>query len=252
MNIRPIACIGSSPSAHYAALHLQELRLPVTNEPDRSTGFLLLDVPSFTGNGEFRGRVPIESLLSTIAPDTVICGGNLNCGAFLPFKTFDLLQNEKYLCANAAITADCALQLAMPMLTTTLTETPTLVIGWGRIGKTLSQLLKNIGVPLTVAVRNPNQAAILAALNYNAVMTDGLHSRIHGFRLIINTVPSPILSAKDTEENSSCTFIDLASSRGLEGKNVLWARGLPGIHAPESSGILIAETVYQYRKENTL
>ena len=36
--------------------------------------------------------------------------------------------------------------------------------------------------------------------------------------------------------------IDLASEKGLGGEDVIWARGLPGIHAPESSGRLIAET----------
>ena len=46
-------------------------------------------------------------------------------------------------------------------------------------------------------------------------------------------------------------LMDLASLRGIEGDRVIWARGLPGKDAPESSGALIAKTVIRLleRKE---
>ena len=45
-------------------------------------------------------------------------------------------------------------------------------------------------------------------------------------------------------------LMDLASSPGIDGENVLWARGLPGKIAPESSGELIAKTVMRLWEEN--
>jgi hypothetical protein len=39
-----------------------------------------------------------------------------------------------------------------------------------------------------------------------------------------------------------CVKIELASKDGMEGDDIIIARGLPGIHLPESSGELIAET----------
>jgi hypothetical protein len=44
-------------------------------------------------------------------------------------------------------------------------------------------------------------------------------------------------------------MIDLASRQGIDHEDVIIARGLPGIHFPESSGILIAKTFLQYYKE---
>ena len=38
-------------------------------------------------------------------------------------------------------------------------------------------------------------------------------------------------------------MIDLASKLGIEAEDVIWARGLPGKDAPETSGDLIARTV---------
>jgi hypothetical protein len=43
--------------------------------------------------------------------------------------------------------------------------------------------------------------------------------------------------------------IDLASQPGIGGNDVIWARGLPGKNAPESSGKLIAQTVLRKLEE---
>ena len=43
--------------------------------------------------------------------------------------------------------------------------------------------------------------------------------------------------------------IDLASKPGIGGSDVIWARGLPGKDAPESSGELIAKTIIRLMEE---
>jgi hypothetical protein len=49
-----------------------------------------------------------------------------------------------------------------------------------------------------------------------------------------------------------CVKIDLASIQGIYGSDVIHARGLPGKQTPESSGILIANTIIRLlRKEDT-
>lgn len=250
MNTKPIYCAGSSPGIHFARTFLQTNGFPVVSHPDKNAGYLLLDVPSFAGNGEFRGTCSLDNLLSSVNNDIVIFGGNLNHPAFETYCTRDFLKDEEYLCQNAAITADCTLQLAMPMLTTTLRETPTLIIGWGRIGKCLARLMQSAGAPVTVAVRKSEQAAILHALGFSVIFIHEIKNHTNNFRLMVNTVPYPILGKSELSEFHSCALIDLASRRGLEGENVLWARSLPGIHAPESSGRLIAETVIRYIKED--
>ena len=44
-----------------------------------------------------------------------------------------------------------------------------------------------------------------------------------------------------------CLKIDLASLPGMDGSDVIVARGLPNLEAPESSGHLIAKTVLRLK-----
>ena len=62
----------------------------------------------------------------------------------------------------------------------------------------------------------------------------------------INTVPAMVLP----EAPGTALKIDLASTSGIGGNDVVQAKGLPGLLAPESSGALIAQTVIQWIKEN--
>jgi dipicolinate synthase subunit A len=130
----------------------------------------------------------------------------------------------------------------MENLPVTLDGCKTLIIGWGRIGKCLAPLLKALGAKVTVAARKEADRAILEATGYSAVETGCIDAG--KYRLIINTVPAPVLD--DDAAKKDVLWIDLASKKGIFGENVLWARGLPGKDAPESSGELIARTVLRY------
>ena len=91
---------------------------------------------------------------------------------------------------------------------------------------------------------------MLEALGYQTTEP----SRITGtepFRLIFNTAPAPVLTVGVTKQYRNCVKIDLASRKGLAGGDVVWARGLPGIYAPESSGRLIADTFLRLIKEGS-
>ena len=81
------------------------------------------------------------------------------------------------------------------------------------------------------------------ALGYRCCDTQ--HICAEKFRLVINTVPAPVLP----NATGTGLKIDLASVQGMTGRNVLWARGLPGLLAPESSGALIAQMILQWIKE---
>ena len=116
---------------------------------------------------------------------------------------------------------------------TVFSGTSILVIGWGRIGKCLAQLLKSIGAEVTIAARKEQDRSMVEALGYSCILP-GLMPK--DCRVVFNTVPSPVMEA-----GSGCLNIDLASRSGILGDNVVWARGLPGKYAPESSGRLIGK-----------
>ena len=72
---------------------------------------------------------------------------------------------------------------------------------------------------------------------------------LQGYGVIFNTVPELTLTAADLRFCPGCIKIDLASVPGIEGDDVIHARGLPGKYAPLSSGKLIADTYIRLYKE---
>lgn len=234
---------GSSPACGYAADYLKNIGIRITEAPGNEVRYLLLDVPSFGPNRLLRGGENAEKLLSRLPKDIMICGGNLSNQKLEGYETVDFLKDDIYLCENAYITAECALDVALPYLSRTIRGCPVLIIGWGRIGKCLGQLLNNMGADVTVAARNPSHRAMIHALGYRSVDIESIPDCLHHFRLLYNTVPFPVLDREQMGYcRENCVKIELASRDGLEGDDIIIARGLPGIHMPESSGKLIAET----------
>lgn len=243
MDEKLIFAAGSTAGCRFAASQLRNQGLNITDSPGKHVRYLLLDVPSLGANRQLRGGGSLEKLLMDLPTDILVCGGNLTHPALDGYETVDFLKDERYLCENAYITAECALDVALPYLKRTIRGCPVLIIGWGRIGKCLSQLLKNLGADVTVAARNPKDRALIHALGYSPVSMEEIPELIHSVRLLYNTVPAPVPNA---ERLSLCAEdsikIELASRDGLSGDDVIIARGLPGLHMPESSGKLIADT----------
>ena len=246
---KALYCAGKTPAIHYAERCLQSGEIPIVQSPDWNTRHLLLDVPSFKNSSTLRTGGNIYTLLESLPKDIIIWGGNLNSDALETYTTVDLLQDETYLRQNAAITADCAIRIAAPLLNTTWQDSPALILGWGRIGKHLSQILKSIKCPITVAARSERDRYILKSLGYDTLDISSAKERIGNYRVLFNTVPAPIIDSSTSDSTPHCIKIDLASCKGVDGQDVISARGLPGIHAPESSGKLIAETFLRLWKE---
>ena len=233
---------GETAALRLAISQLQQAGLTFSSEPGNHITHLLLPVPSLSPDGTIRGGGNLHRLLPQLPRDLCIIGGNLPP---LPqYKIVDLLQDSVYVAENAYITAHCAIRLMMEKLPTALRNCKILVIGWGRIGKCLASLLKQMEADVTVAARKETDRAILSALGYHTISPE----ETGDFRVIFNTVPAPVAC----NCNSSCLKIDLASVQGISCADVIHATGLPGKDAPEASGNLIARTVLRLLKEECL
>lgn len=238
MNDRIYYAAGSSEALDFAAGELELRGLDVSGTPGPHVTHLLLDVPCRASDQQ------LFPLLEQLSPEVKIFGGFLDRPLLKNHKCFDLLRDELYLAQNAKITAYCALTVAQEKMKVIWQGCPVLIIGWGRIGKCLAQLLKTLGAEVVVAVRQESQRAMLTAMGYEAEQIGFPDYMLGRFRVIFNTAPSPILSEQALQQcRPGCLKIELASTNGLDGKDIIIARGLPGAWAPESSGQLIARTV---------
>lgn len=240
--------IGITDSCRHCVKLLRQLGFPLTDHPSPDVTHLLLDVPSFDATGFLKDGTDLKELLRMLPKSLTIIGGNLNQEYLQDYPKIDLLQDPHYLAANAAITAECALQVAAPYLKTTFSNSPALILGWGRIGKCLAKLLAAIGCPVAVAARKETDRAMLEALGYRSVEFSKFPELLCQYQILFNTVPDLPIQI----DGDRVIAIDLASYPGMKGNHIITARGLPGKYAPESSGKLIATTISRKYQEGIL
>ncbi len=219
----PRLYIAPSPALDYAREILASSGVEITDKIKKNVSHILLPIPS--------KEIPRE-----LPEGCTLIGGNIPQG-------IDLLRDPIYLAQNAAITAHGAIKTAMNKLPVCLWDCGVLILGWGRIAQCLAHLLKGMGVPVTIAARKAEAIALAKALGFAALPLAQLSCK--PYRLVFNTIPADLgLQAEDFRQD--CLKIELASIKALPGEDVIWARGLPGKEAPESSGRLIASRVLHY------
>lgn len=171
----------------------------------------------------------------------------------------DYLQREELALLNAIPTAEGAIQIAMEELPVTLHALPVLIIGAGRIGSALAPRMRGLGAHVTVSARKYDDFARIRSAGYAYLDTRKLAGHMQSFALVINTVPSPILTRAVLADCPPETLIiDLASGKGGIADDagdlcrVIHALSLPGRVAPRSAAAAIHDTVCHMLEEEGL
>lgn len=164
-------------------------------------------------------------------------------------EIIDYMKREELCLLNAVPTAEGAVQLALEELPVTLSGAKVLIVGCGRIGTALINILKGFGADITVAVRNARGTAKAKLAGVKCCCTQDIPAE---YRIVFNTAPTMIFDREKLSLFDKDTlFIDLASKPGgfdfdeaaQLGLHTIWALGLPGKTAPITSGEIIADTI---------
>lgn len=173
-------------------------------------------------------------------------------------KIIDLLNREELVVLNTISTAEGAIQIAMEETTKTIHGSNILVLGFGRVGKILANMLKGIGANVFCEARKNVDLAWIKAYGYEPVRLNEMENTLGKFDIIINTIPSIILEEEQLKKiNKDSLIIDLASNPGGVDRNsakklgikTIWALSLPGKVAPLTSAEFIKDTIYNIFKE---
>lgn len=173
-------------------------------------------------------------------------------------KVVDLLKREELAVLNTISTAEGAIQIAMEETSRTIHGSNVLVMGFGRIGKILAKMLNGIGAKVYCEARKNEDFAWIKAYGYNLVPLKNLKNEISKFDIIINTIPSMILTREYLERvNKEALIIDVASMPGGVdnivakelGIRTILALSLPGKVAPITSAEFIKDTFYNILEE---
>ncbi len=208
-------------------------------------------------------QLSIDKLFSLLNKNHVVLCGK-TCDKIEEYNTkeelkvYDYLTREEFQILNAIPTAESAIAIAINEFPETLCGTNCLVMGYGRIGKILTKLLKSFGANVYVSARKFSDFAWIESEGALFVETDKVYSVINKCKIIFNTIPKKILKDELLYKiNKNSLIIDLASKPGgvdfepakKVGLNVIWALSLPGKTSPVSAGKIISNTVLNIIKE---
>lgn len=91
-------------------------------------------------------------------------------------EVYDYSAKEEFAVANALLTAEGAVEIAMNEYEGTIFDSKCLVCGFGRIGKMLAKMLKSLNAQVTVSARNEVDFAYIEALGCKHINTNALKS----------------------------------------------------------------------------
>ena len=211
----------------------------------------------------FDSEIDIEEVVNGINPLSVVFGGRISNDISAGFtargiKHKDYMNREELAIRNAIPTAEGAVELAISETPITIHGSKCLVLGYGRVGKTLARCLDGLGAQTYVEARKYADLALIEGHGCTALTLNEAKTRISEFDIIFNTIPALILD-KDVllRVRSNSLIIDLASKPGgvdfdaakQLGLRVIWALSLPGQVAPVTAGIIIKDTITNMLEE---
>ncbi len=173
-------------------------------------------------------------------------------------NVIDLLKREELTVLNTISTAEGAIQIAMEESTKTIHGSKILVMGFGRVSKILSNMLKGIGAEVYCETTKTVNCSWIKAYGYKPILLDELDNSLGKFDIVINTIPHVVLDKEKLSLlNKDCIIIDIASNPGGVDRNaarhlgikLIWALSLPGKVAPITSAEFIKETLENILKD---
>lgn len=244
-----------------------EIKCKDLNETISKSDVILGPIP-FSSNGKTintpfgNKKILVEEFLKAVSGKTLIAGqfkqDMYETAKENNIKLIDMLKREDLSVLNAVSTAEGTIKIAIEETPKNLHGSNILVLGFGRIGKVLSNMLKGLGANVACEARKNSDLAWIKAYGYEPIPLSTLKDNLNRFDIIINTIPYIILDKENLSNvKRDALVIDLASNPGGVDREAIkeqkikfiWALSLPGKISPVTSAEFIKETLYNIFNE---
>ena len=173
-------------------------------------------------------------------------------GAYQLNRNFiDYNEDEEFTLKNAFYTAESALALSIINTPFSLADANILVLGNGRIGKALGQLINPFCKNLTVSARKQKDFDYLNLRKIKYINTEKIED-LSAYDVIFNTIPNNCLSSKTIMSiEKGALIIDLASKNSLlntANANYIDAKALPAKYCMQSSAKALFDVLNKHLK----
>ena len=210
-----------------------------------------------------RTPIPLDEIWDAADSSKLIIGGKFSekvrdLSRRHNFMLVDYYEREELAILNTIPTAEGAIQIALEELPITIYNANCLVMGFGRVAKTLARDLFALGAKVSVCARKYADLAWIQVLGYRPIHISKIGEDIGRYDVIFNTIPAKVLNEGLLSSlKHGCLVIDLASkpggvdfeTAGRLGTKTVLALSLPGKVAPITSGAMMKDTIMNILSE---
>lgn len=211
-------------------------------------------------NCDFYSGYPVNTFISLLKSGQLVFAGQIPSDIILREKqndiTFvDVLKDKNVVWNNAMLTAEALISKIITHTDFAISGSNALIMGFGKCGTNIAAKLNALDCNVSIYDHTPEHLTQAESFGYEPLEYSQLNEKIKDFDIIINTVPSEILSDFHMSLiDNSCVLFEIASkpygfNKELVNKynlSLITCPGLPGECSPKSAGELIAKSIISY------
>lgn len=204
-------------------------------------------------------KISIDELFNSMSSHNVkiLIGGVISSkfqesASLMDISSIDLFSREEVAINNAIPTAEGAIMTAIQESDRVLFKSKALVLGFGKCGKVLSNMLKGIGADVNITYRKKSDEAYINSINCTPISIKDFDRNLSSYDFIFNTIPAQILSKEILKRiRKDTVIIDIAQAPGgidysyarKLNLKALYCPGLPGRVAPYSAAEILKTSI---------
>lgn len=222
--------------------------------PNQVERIILLPIPTTRDKRTvLNTNVCINEVLDEVVSGTVISGYGLEEAFTVGAqrrggRVIDLERDEEFLGENAQLTAMCTLGILLGSIDRSLKDLTVGVVGYGRIGRRLTNILLYLGAGVRVFTSREGTRVDLSEYGV-ASAASSVNADLGGLDILINTAPAPIFPPEGIPKG--LRIIDLASGDNFHGIEVEKYPSVPARMFPVSAGRAWGRAVERFISDTT-
>lgn len=173
-------------------------------------------------------------------------------------RLVQLFERDDVAIYNSIPTVEGTIMMAIQHTDFTIHGSNVLVLGLGRVGMSVARTFSALGARVSVGARKSEHIARITEMSLTPFQLNELEKSVRNVDILINTIPYMVVTANVISKMPANTLIiDLASKPGgtdfryaeKRGIKALLAPGLPGIVAPKTAGVILANVLSQLLRD---
>lgn len=238
----------------------------IKKEIERSR-FVILPLP-LSKDGRYihtstDSRITVDEIISHLKEQNIVFAGMISNATQAKIankagNVFDYFKREEVTVRNTIPTVQGILKVIIDNIDFTINSSKCAVFGYGKSASLTADILASIGADITVCARKYSDLAKAETKRFKSCLIKDFITIADEFEIIINTVPSVIITKEVLEKiNKKCLIVDVASAPyGVDfaaadklGVKAILCPSLPGKVAPVTAGRIIADGILNIIEE---